>query len=162
MNVTEKILALRDEAKGQRFWAKVSKPSPEECWAWTASRNAEGYGHFFFSVDGNKRLVHAHRVSYQIANGPIPAGREIDHLCKNRWCVNPIHLEAVTRQENIRRSNSISNRNAAVTSCPHGHPYAGDNIYHRRDGSRECRTCLSARNSRYYHARRAKQNEATP
>jgi hypothetical protein len=75
--------------------------------------------------------------------GPIPEGMEIDHLCRNRGCVNPEHLEPVTRQENIRRSQSISVANAAKTHCPYGHLLSGANLYLRPNrGGRACRECV--------------------
>lgn len=118
----------------QRFWAKVNKT--DSCWLWTASTN-NGYGQFNSS---NGTL--AHRYAYELANGPIPAGLHIDHLCRVRTCVNPIHLEAVTPAENNRRV--ALNR----THCRHGHPYSGDNLFLRKDGRRECRTCMGTWNKK--------------
>ena len=81
-----------------RFWAKVNKNAASGCWEWLAHLH-KGYGQF-----GVKRVIkYAHRVSYELLKGPIPAGLEIDHLCKNPKCVNPNHLEPVTRQENLSR-----------------------------------------------------------
>jgi hypothetical protein len=83
----------------ERLWAKVNKEGDENgCWNWTAAlRN--GYG----VIGQKKSLLYAHRVSYELLVGLIPVGYQIDHLCRNRRCVNPAHLEAVTQQENIRR-----------------------------------------------------------
>jgi HNH endonuclease len=92
-----------------RFWAKVDKngPVPEErpelgaCWIWTKSGSKRGYGSF--RPGGERRKVPAHRWSYEAANGPIPEGLELDHLCRNHPCVRPSHLEAVTHRVNMQR-----------------------------------------------------------
>lgn len=84
----------------ERFKGKWVVDPLVGCWVWTAASNGRGYGRIW--VDG--RPHPAHRVAYEIHVGPIPAGMEIDHLCRNRGCVNPAHLEPVTRRENLRRA----------------------------------------------------------
>jgi hypothetical protein len=87
-----------------RFWSKVDRAAPDECWIWTGSRRKTGYGTFLVPRDGARvRGVVAHRWAYESMAGPIPAGYEIDHLCRVRECVNPCHLEAVTRKMNNDR-----------------------------------------------------------
>lgn len=132
-----------------RFWAKVNKT--ETCWLWTGSRKPEGYGEFGI---GGRRKTLAHRYSYELAKGPIPAGLVIDHLCRVRACVNPAHLEAVTQQTNILRGVGPPAQHAKLTHCLRGHPLEGENLRISKDGSRRCRTC--ARKHRLDHeARRA-------
>lgn len=85
----------------------------------------------------------AHKWAYESIVGPVPEGMELDHLCRNRACVNPAHLEAVSRRVNQLRGLSISAKNARKTHCVHGHPLTGENVYEWR-GSRYCRACRAA------------------
>src|SRR6266571_2972703 len=88
-----------------RFWSRVERGDPDECWTWTGTRNYDGYGRIS-PGGGNRAGVHAimaHRYAYEALVGPIPAGLTIDHLCRQVDCVNPKHMEPVTIQENIRR-----------------------------------------------------------
>jgi hypothetical protein len=108
------------------------------CWLWTAATNADGYGLLW---RGNRSYLMAHRASYELHVGPIPEGLTIDHLCRNRRCINPAHLEPVTNRTNVLRGAGITAQNAAKTHCIHGHPYDEQNTYLRRDGARACRIC---------------------
>lgn len=122
----------------QKKW-KVSTEhfyNGEPCWEWTGAKHGKGYGHFW----NGKRLTKAHRWSYEHFREPIPDGLEIDHLCRNRACIHPSHLEPVTSAENSQRGNTGQNH-ACKTRCPHGHPYDEANTYVNPKGSRVCRTC---------------------
>jgi hypothetical protein len=111
------------------------------CWNWTGGINLAGYGRFTPVGSMHK---YAHRWLYETVVEPVPAGLQLDHLCFNRRCVNPDHLEPVTAQENMRR-NAWTRR----TSCVHGHEFTPENTYIRRSGSRQCRACALIR----YHQR---------
>ncbi|HEV2928117.1 MAG TPA: HNH endonuclease signature motif containing protein, partial [Propionibacteriaceae bacterium] len=112
-----------------RFWAKVDRSGgPDACWPWTANRMDSGYGRY--SIDGRSKL--AHRISYELSVGSIPDGLQIDHLCRNKPCVNPTHLEAVTQRENLLRGDTVPARNAARTHCANGHEFTPENTSRNR------------------------------
>lgn len=125
-----------------RFLRKVKKT--DECWEWTGAKTTKGYGHFT-----HKRGGRAHRYSYEYYVGKIPKNLTIDHLCKNKICVNPKHLEAVTMKENVLRSNGVTAMNARKTHCLHGHEFTEENTHYRKVGKsvqRLCRECCRQRN----------------
>ena len=141
-----------------RFWRKVNKngPVPESrpdlgpCWLWLGGVTRDGYG-----KTGNPTRL-AHRVAYELVVGPIPEGLQIDHLCRERKCQRPTHMEPVTARENQRRSRSVSGVNMAKTHCDAGHELSGGNLYVFPEGSpsagrRACRECMK-RNSRLHRA----------
>lgn len=136
---------------GHRFWSKVEMQSMEGCWEWHAAKNSEGYGRYYF--DGKARP--AHRLAYEAMRGPIPTGLQIDHLCRNRACVNLDHLEPVSGRVNVLRGEGPAARCARVTLCPQGHPYDEANTYITTKGKRNCRACtyLQHRENRRRKAR---------
>jgi hypothetical protein len=142
----------------ERFWPKVQKAGPDDCWIWIGALDRHGYGTIGqINQKGIWRMARAHRIAYELEIGPIPDGLTIDHLCRVPACVNPSHMEPVTKSENTRRGF------AAKTQCPQGHPYTEDNIYwdmtRGQYRTRKCRTCVKTRVNARYHRNKAKQQD---
>jgi len=128
----------RDAPTEDRFWNKV-RAMPSGCWKWTAATNGWGYGRFRWRGS----MTTTHRIAYELLIGPVPPGLDLDHLCRNRICVNPNHMEAVTHRENCLRGEGVCARNSRVTHCPKGHEYTSENTTVRR-GHRLCKACKAA------------------
>lgn len=144
----------------ERFWTKVNKqgaipaccPELGPCWEWLASKTTNGYGKFW----NGERLEPAHRFSYRLVHGEIRE-ETLDHLCRNRGCVNPEHVEPVSKVVNVMRGEGFAAQNARKTNCPAGHSYRGKNLrVNPKTGYRSCRTCTSRR-SKEENARRPKK-----
>jgi hypothetical protein len=123
-----------------RFVAKIEADQESSCWNWTGSMANSGYG--LFGFEG--KYVLAHRFSVSITRGLKGGGLVVDHVCGNKKCVNPTHLEEVTQSENVRRGIERAPPRPRATHCKKGHPFSEDNTYWFR-GSRWCRTCSAAR-----------------
>lgn len=133
-----------------RFWSRVEMIPFHSCWEWMGGKNQKGYGDF----GDNKK---AHRVSYEIHRGVIPPGLVIDHLCRNRGCVNPLHLEAVSNKENLYRGLGFASKNRKKTSCKNGHPFTQENTYlNVKRNSRVCKICKT--NWYENHPRKRQEN----
>lgn len=128
---------------------------PSGCLILTGTLDRKGYG--AISVNGIPRRVH--RVMWELFEGPIPDGLDLDHVrdrgCTNRNCASIAHLEPVTHRVNLLRGDTIPAMYAAREECSQGHPFDLANTYRRPEGSRVCRTCKRARNRRYKERRRA-------
>lgn len=135
------------KTKAERFWEFVDLDGPyfsqlgSRCWTWTGGNNGNGYGKF--------RGHYTHRYAYELLIGLIAPGLVSDHLCRNRGCCNPAHIELVTSRENTLRGISKIAREAQQTHCIHGHPLWGENLIKRRSGARCCRICKNLRRRGY-------------
>ena len=140
------------ECAKERFWKKVDKNGPISehrpelgpCWIWTKTIIKSGYGQFWRGKP-SKKLIRAHRWSYEFTVRQIPDGFELDHLCRVKSCVNPMHLEVVTHKENVLRGNSFSAQNARKTYCKQGHPFTENSTYKLLHGGRDCKLCHALR-----------------
>lgn len=128
-----------------RLWEKT-KIEASGCITWTGATTSNGYGRVWWFG----HLEMAHRLFYELFVDAIPDGMELDHLCRNRVCVNVEHLEVVTHQENQARSNSPAGLNARKVRCIRGHSLLADgDVYVNARGERVCRPCRRSRNSSY-------------
>lgn len=125
-----------------RFWTKVDKSG--ECWRWKGAVTTNGYGSCtnYLAPAAERRTIHAHRLSLLIASVAMPAGLQVDHLCRNKLCVRPDHMEMVTQAENLRR------RDWGPT-CINGHPWEHETTHVRTNGQRVCRPCMAAAARRF-------------
>jgi HNH endonuclease len=134
----------------QRFWRFV-EINADGCWQWTGairsgtSGNGGGYANFHAIDHTGARHRYAHRFAYSAFRAAIPRKMDMDHLCRNRACCNPDHLEVVTHRENIRRGEGPVGENGAKTHCKRGHPFDEANTWRDKNGGRYCRACHAAR-----------------
>jgi len=152
-----------------RYRAKVDVRGPDDCWPWTSPLRHDGYGQI--GTGPGSRSTVAHRVGYELAYGPIPAGLVVDHECHNldpdcpggscahRACQNPAHFRLRTQGGNVLAGKGFAPANATKTHCDAGHPFDEANTYVRpRDGWRDCRKCKAATQRRYLERKRQRQS----
>jgi hypothetical protein len=134
----------------ERFWGKVNFFGADGCWDWAGYVTPQGYGSIYRG-GGIRRPQQAHRVAYELLIGEIPEGLVLDHLCRNRKCVNPLHVEVVTQRINVLRGENQTAKQAKRTRCPEGHRY--DRV-DTSEGKRRryCSICSSARSKVRYQA----------
>jgi len=123
----------------EQYSERIAFEPNSGCWLWVGALDPCGYGRITSGPRKNVKEEKAHRVSYRERHGAIPDGKELDHKCRVRCCVNPDHLEAVTHLENMRRG-IVGTWQKARTHCPRGHEYSAENTY-TEHGRRHCREC---------------------
>jgi hypothetical protein len=152
---TEKhsIVLVLGEPYASRFWQRVQKTA--SCWYWVGAINNVGYGNFGMGPRGHAVTFAAHKLSYLMHKGPVPPGLVLDHLCRQRACVNPAHLRPQTRRQNVLNGLRVSH-NAWKTHCVHGHSLHEAFLRERHEPGKEgqlkrvCRTCSKERCRRWW------------
>lgn len=140
---------MRQAPLAERIWRYVDTGDITGCWPWCGTISQQGYGQIYMGGKPKRRA--AHRAMYELLVGPVPDGLDLDHLCRNRRCVNPAHLEPVTRSENMRRGAlPVVNRLrwSSRETCKNGHPFTAENIHITPIGARVCRVCSRERAAR--------------
>ena len=138
---SHKPIPTLSESQQHEFWEHVAVDmvDSDACWPWKFALKRSGYG--YVSLGGND--YRAHRVAYEIVRGAIPQGLTLDHLCRNRACCNPAHLEPVSHRANVLRGESQPATNAVKTHCAHGHEYTAENTKINRWNRRVCLQCYT-------------------
>lgn len=137
----------------ERFWEKVDRRGPDECWPWTASLDGKGYGQIGYAG----RIRKAHQISWELQVGPLTPGLVIDHLCFNKACMNTTHMEEVQQGDNARRGRARRTPQRLKTHCVHGHKYTVENTRLLAGGRRACRECERRKAREWARADRARR-----
>lgn len=137
----------------ERFLLKINVVE-SGCWEWTASTDTSGYAQLKLNLKSRS----AHRFIYEYYHGEIDPKLTIDHLCRNRKCVNINHLEQVTNKENILRGISFTAVNSRKTHCMHGHEFTEENTWYAENGGRDCRTCNKINSHQFFKKHRERIN----
>lgn len=142
----------------ERLARRLEYDEKTDCWVWAGRLDKDGYAgqvKVGSRTDGTRRQVRAHRFIYALLVEPIPEGLVIDHLCRNRACQNPFHMEPVTPEENTKRG-----ERATKTHCHRGHPLTGENLRRSSLGGRICRICFREYQATYQKANGGKHQKA--
>ncbi|HEY8309405.1 MAG TPA: HNH endonuclease signature motif containing protein [Gemmatimonadaceae bacterium] len=146
-----------------RFLSKV-RVLPDGCWQWTGSFFSNGYAYFHTGTRQSRKANLGHKIAYEHFVGPVPNGLQLDHVatCRHRWCVNPAHVETVTRKVNMQRAVPFNHfgvyDRVKPTHCPQGHEYTPENTYMYANGNYYCKECNRAASRLTYHKKKGLQH----
>lgn len=143
MRVSLALHATEDDLFYQRrkYGSIMDRVEVGDCWVWTGYLDRKGYGRVNFPSTAKGKARPVHRIVWAALVGPLAEDESLDHLCRNKACCNPDHLELIDIKTNILRGFNPPAMNARATHCLNGHEFSGDNVRPRNDGGRGCRIC---------------------